>query len=179
VSVELYGAGGGGGGALINGFGASGGGSGAYTRTVLVVTEGSALIVNVGVSGSPGLTGVTNTSQGTAGGDTTITDQSSNVLALAGGGGGGFLPAGLRVGDLFCGGSGGRPDGHASISHAGNTTCGGAVAAAVGLAGGPGFAPLGFLPGQIGTGGDGSGSDPSSSNRSGTPGAPGYALITW
>jgi hypothetical protein len=99
VLIELWGGGGGGGGSgspelLTNAYGqyyyctAAGGGAGGaagYTRAVLSVSPGATYTINVGAAG------YANGSNGTAGGDTTITDTSQNILAKGGGGKGGTL----------------------------------------------------------------------------------------
>jgi len=178
VSVELYGAGGGGGSeivgpnALLSG---AGGGSGAYTRTVLMVNPTDSLIISVGTAGSGG-SPFGGTGAGSPGGDTTIAN-GTGILAFAGGGGGAGVSTAAPLGPTAIPGTGGATDKNAAISHTGKP--GGSSVFSMGVTapppvpGGPGYTPLGFVPGDIGAGGQGS-----FENKGGS-GAPGYAVITW
>src|SRR5215467_8298923 len=96
LSVELYGAGGGG--TDTHCLGGGGGGGGAYTSTILTVQANQVLTIKVGTGGSPGT--VLDTTGG-SGGDTQILDAiTNNVLAVAHGGGGGmpYPPANIGCG---------------------------------------------------------------------------------
>jgi len=111
--AEMWGGGGGGGGGVqIEGedaaFG-SGGGAGGYTRAVFPVIPGATYNITLGAGGASGADCTTFPScfsgaSGTAGGDSTITDSSSNTLAKAAGGAGG---AGGGVSGCGSGGAGG------------------------------------------------------------------------
>jgi hypothetical protein len=116
LSVELYGAGGGGTKTLC--LGGGGGAGGAYTSTILNVQAGQVLTITVGTGGQPGV--VLNTTAG-SGGDTQVLDANNNMLAVAHGGGGGmpYPPAGIACGAPAPGAVGGAPDPNAMISHNG------------------------------------------------------------
>ena len=177
ISVELYGAGGGGGSEIANPtalfLSGAGGGSGAYTRTVLMVNPTDSLIISVGTPGSGGSS--SGTGAGSPGGETTIADR-TGILASAGGGGGAGVSTAAPLGPTGIPGSGGAADTNAGISHIGKPG-GGSVGVIGGGTqpppGGPGYTPLGFAPGDIGAGGQGS-----FENIAGS-GAAGYAVITW
>ena len=179
ISVDLYGAGGGGGSEIVSPTGVllsgAGGGSGAYTRTVLMVNPTDSLIISVGTAGSGG--SFSGTGAGSPGGDTTIAD-GTGILASAGGGGGAGVSTAAPLGPTGIPGTGGAADTNAAISHIGKP--GGGSVSIVGVIGstppapgGPGYTPLGFVPGDIGAGGQGS------FENNGGSGAPGYAVITW
>lgn len=172
ISVELYGAGGGGGSEILSStpfLSGAGGGSGAYTRTVLMVNPSDSLIISVGTGGTGGSSSGTGASPG---GDTTIA-RGTVILASAGGGGGAGVSTTAGIP-----GTGGATDTNAAISHTGKPGGGSASIAAVtggtpSAPGGPGYTPLGFAPGDIGAGGQGS------SESNGGLGAAGYVVITW
>jgi hypothetical protein len=133
ILAELYG-GGGGGGAECGGADGGGGGGGAFTRSVIGVTPGSTLTVQVAAggavgSGSPG--------NGTAGGNSSISDGTTKLVFADGGGGG---QGGC---DGSGGGAGGAADPGAMISHAGQA----GTAAAGGFSGipGNGYCAIGFF----------------------------------
>jgi hypothetical protein len=161
LSVELYGAGGGGDNCVPSAFVANpvGGGGGAYTSTLLSVTPGQTLTVTVGMGGTSPI--VLNASA-TNGGDSDILDSTNNILAVAHGGGGASCSAN---GALATSGAGGAMDPNALISHAG--------ASGNGTNAGGGY----FVPGFSSSapfGGGGAGS-----SNSLTPGQPGYVLLAW
>jgi hypothetical protein len=207
VLAELWGAGGGGGGSGVpnlfvnseGGYfwctaaGGGAGGAGGYTRAVLSVTPGATYNINIGAVGL----GFANGPNGTAGGDTTITDSSQNILTKAGGGQGGTVgDDGYQVtgsfGQLICniptpgvGGAGGTGG------------SGGNVVSRAGAAGGSGTpatcdtlpygsnCPVGTIYGTSGSGSpapQGSISPASSGGTGGNAdasGGGGYALLTW
>lgn len=96
LSVELYGAGGGGIGRICNNGG--GGGGGAYASTILAVQEGQTLTINVGSGGSPA---TSSAASGGPGGDTQVLDASGAVLAVTHGGGGGQRSCGCGPPCIF------------------------------------------------------------------------------
>lgn len=190
--VELWGAGGGGGGslsetiavpggtAIVPGPAGSGGGAGGYTRAIVTVNPGSTYTITVGSGGAAGsnagpidcTSGCPAVSaaggSGTAGQDSTITDTSSNLLAKAGGGGGGGAGEISNSGFPGCGsgGSGGSgSSGTNSIGRDGGVgqTCSGQAG---GLGGTPTFSST-LQPG-VSTGG-----------ASGAAGSDGYVLVTF
>jgi len=187
ILVELWGAGGGGGGAQANtGEASGGGGSGAYIRSVLAVSPGATydVIVGVGGAGGAGLQADIGL-PGSPGGDSEITDSSSNVLALAGGGSGGL---GGNFGGSGAGGAGGTvsPGPNAVARNGTNGTagvaCGGGCQGPT-IPGQGGNAPSGSISTVgIGAGGTG-GAFPCTNNVCGpvyaTNGSNGYALVTW
>jgi hypothetical protein len=169
LSVELYGAGGGG--AISQCFGGGGGGGGAYTSTILTVQEGQTLTISVGAPG-PAATGYF--VPGSNGGDTEVLDANNLVLAVAGGGTGGDLypPQGKGCGASTVGAAGGASDPKAMISHSGAS----APSYSGTNSGGMGYMIPGFpfqSNGQFGGGGTGLFSPP------GQAGQGGYALLTW
>src|SRR6266404_2610563 len=148
LSVELYGAGGGG--AIMRCNSGGGGGAGAYTSTVLAVQEGQTLTINVGIGG---VGGALSSTSGGNGGDSQILDASNTVLSVAHGGTGGQADS-PPCGPPTAGAAGGPSDPNAMISHSGASA--------------PSFSPLGsggmgylitgfvFQPnGQFGGGGAG------------------------
>ena len=174
ISVDLYGAGGGGGSEIVSLLlSGAGGGSGAYTRTVLMVNPSDSLTISVGTGGSGG--SPIGTGAGSPGGDTTIANGTSILASAGGGGGAGVAP----LGPTGIPGTGGAADTTAAISHTGkpgggSVLIGGVIGVPPSAPGGPGYTPLGFVPGDIGAGGQGS-----FENNGGGSGAPGYAVITW
>jgi hypothetical protein len=117
LSVELYGAGGGG--TITHCLGGGGGGGGAYSSTILTVQPNQILTITVGAGGTPG---TFLDATGNSGGDTQILDAvTKNVLAVAHGGGGGmpYPPAGIACGAVAPGAAGGTTDPTAMISHNG------------------------------------------------------------
>jgi len=179
ISVELYGAGGGGGSEIVSPAGllsGAGGGSGAYTRTVLMVNPTDSLMISVGTAGAGG-SPFSGTGAGSPGGDTTIAD-GTGILASAGGGGGAGVSTAAPLGPTGIPGTGGATDTNAAISHTGkpgggSVLIGGGIGSTSPARGGPGYTPLGFVPGDIGAGGQGS------FENNGGSGAAGYAVITW
>lgn len=159
VSVDLYGAGGGGGAESCQSIPGFSGGGGAYTSTILTVQSGDSLSVTVGSGGTGGIQ-----SPGVDGGDTQISDTNQVVLAVAfGGKGGGEKCDGLAA-------AGGASDPNALISHAG------AGGQAFRGAGGAGYLVPGFPfqeNGQFGGGGS------SEVLGFGSNGQNGYAVLNW
>lgn len=105
ITVQLWGAGGAGGGSTdagngINARGGAGGGGGAYVTGTITVVPGEILTITVGAGGN-GVSG----GNGGNGGNSTITGSISGSLALARGGNGG---AGNSSGGSPSGGSGGN-----------------------------------------------------------------------
>jgi hypothetical protein len=194
LMVEFYGAGGGGAGpeaGCIAVAGGPGGGSGAYTRTVVSVTPGSSLTVEIGGGGAAGIANsTTGHLVGTNGGDTDL-ELGSTVLALAAGGQGGQTPGGCSG----RGGTGGQADSSAMISRPGlnggvgrsftnSTPGGGTFTRSEGGPGGLGYHISGtFITAvAIGAGGDGGGcnTDPFGvACGNGLVGQSGYAVLTW
>lgn len=168
LSVELYGAGGGG--AVMRCNSGGGGGAGAYTNTILRVQEGQTLTVNVGIGG----TGASSTSpSGGNGSDTQVLDGNNTMLAVAHGGSGGQTDAGQTCGPPMAGAAGGASDQNAMISHSGRS----APSFSSAGSGGMGYLVTGFgfqLNGQFGGGGAGVVMIPPAQ-----PGQGGYALLTW
>ena len=168
LSVELYGAGGGG--AVMRCNSGGGGGAGAYTSTILKVQEGQTLTVNVGIGG----TGASSTSpSGGNGSDTQVLDGNNTMLAVAHGGSGGQTDAGQTCGPPMAGAAGGASDQNAMISHSGRS----APSFSSAGSGGMGYVVTGFgfqLNGQFGGGGAGVVMIPPAQ-----PGQGGYALLTW
>ncbi len=167
LSVELYGAGGGG--AIMRCNSGGGGGAGAYTSTVLAVQEGQTLTINVGIGG---VGGALSSTSGGNGGDSQILDASNTVLSVAHGGTGGQADS-PPCGPPTAGAAGGPSDPNAMISHSGASA--------------PSFSPLGsggmgylitgfvFQPnGQFGGGGAGVVVTPPAQAGQG-----GYALFSW
>lgn len=166
LSVELYGAGGGG--TFLRCNNGGGGGAGAYTSTILAIQEGQTLTINVGIGGSAGAA----SSPGGNGGDTQVSDANNITLAVAHGGGGG-QPDSVPCGPPTSGAAGGASDPNAMISHSGAS----APAFSPQNSGGTGYLVTGFAfqtNGQFGGGGAGSISSPPPQ-----PGQAGYALLSW
>ena len=167
LSVELYGAGGGG--AIMRCNSGGGGGAGAYTSTILAVQEGQTLTINVGIGG---LAGAISATSGGNGGDTQVFDASNTMLAVARGGTGGQSDS-LPCGPPTAGAAGGASDPIAMISHSGAT----APAFSPLGSGGMGYLVTGFafqLNGQFGGGGAGVVVTPPAQAGQG-----GYALFSW
>jgi hypothetical protein len=172
LSVELYGAGGGG--AIPQCFGGGGGGGGAYTFAILTVQEGQTLTISVGTGGAAG-TGIF--APGSNGGDTQVLDANNTPLAVAHGGGGGlpYPPPGKGCGASVVGAAGGAPnpsDPSAMISHTGAS----APSYSATNDGGMGYVITGFPfrpNGQFGAGGTGVVFIP------GQAGQGGYVLLSW
>ena len=173
ISVDLYGAGGGG--TITHCYGGGGGGGGAYTRAFLTVQAGQVLTINVGAGGRPG---AVLDATGNSGGDTQILDANNNLLAVAHGGGGGmpYPPTGTACYGVAPSGAtaaGGAADPNAMISHSGapaptgpNTTTGG----------GMGYVMHGFPFQPSGQFGSGGAAMPISAAQAGQGG---YASISW
>ena len=202
IGIELWGAGGGGaagasggfsgfGGGPRGGAGGGGGGSGAFLRTTLTVTPGASYDVVIGAGGNAG----------GGNGGTTEFKQGATLLASAAGGSGGAGSAG--------GAGGVSTQGAAVLARNGlNGSSAGALPpptgdctkgppCQVGQGGAPGGAGGGPINGSVvpvgttgGVGGSGGGATRivvtvsqhianASTGGTGTPGAPGYVLITW
>src|SRR5215472_682437 len=173
ISVDLYGAGGGG--TITHCYGGGGGGGGAYTRAFLTVQAGQVLTINVGAGGRPG--GVLDAT-GNSGGDTQILDANNNLLGVAHGGGGGmpYPPMGTScygVAPSGASAAGGAADPNAMISHSGapaptgpNTT----------TSGGMGYVMHGFPFQPSGQFGSGGAAMPITAAQAGQGG---YASISW
>jgi PEGA domain/Collagen triple helix repeat (20 copies) len=166
LSVELYGAGGGG--TVLRCNNGGGGGAGAYTSTILAVQEGQTLTINVGAGGSAGALSM----PGGNGGDAEVMDANNTVLAVAHGGGGG-QPDSVPCGPPNPGAAGGSPDPNAMISHGGAS----APSSSPLNSGGVGYLVTGFAfqaNGQFGGGGAGAISSPPAHAGQG-----GYVLLGW
>jgi len=169
LSVELYGAGGGG--TIARCTGGSGGGGGAYTSIILSVQAGQTLTISVGAGGAPA---ASTSVAGNNGGDTAVLSSNGNVFAVAHGGTGGlpYPPAGLVCGNPAPGAAGGASDSNAMISHAGAS----APTSLTGSGGG-GYQVPGFPVqpnGAFGAGGAGAIIFPPAQAGQG-----GYVLLTW
>jgi hypothetical protein len=183
--VEIWGGGGGGGGGVDDpgdGFfsAGSGGGGGGYTRAVIAVSALSTYNVIVGSGGAGGLgaSGSSTTGQsGAAGQRSSVSESSSNVLAVAGGGAGGG-PGEVLVPNLqiLCAGGGAAGNGTASTNSISRTGTGGQSCS--GLVGTTDTGGLGGMPpngsvvpvgAQGGLGG----------TTTGAPGSSGYVLILY
>jgi len=168
LSVELYGAGGGGTVRQCNAGG--GGGGGAYTSTIIFpVQEGQTLTIDVGIGGSAGASSAV---VGGNGGDTQVLDANSTVLAVAHGGGGG-QPDPLPCVPPAAGAAGGALDPSAMISHTGAA----APSSSPLNSGGMGYQVTGFAfqsNGQFGGGGAGR-----IILSPAQAGQGGYALLSW
>jgi hypothetical protein len=172
LSVELYGAGGGG--TVLRCNNGGGGGAGAYTSTILTVQAGQTLTISVGMAGSAGAVSGSVSFAGGNGGDTEVLDVSSTMLAVAHGGSGGQPDSQPCGPPPTNGAAGGAADSNAMISHSG--------ASAPGFSpqnsGATGYLVTGFafqLNGQFGGGGAGA----IFSSAPAHPGQGGYALLTW
>ncbi len=167
LSVELYGAGGGG--AIMRCNSGGGGGAGAYTSTIFTVQEGQTLTINVGIGG---IAGASSSTSGGNGSDTQVLDANNTMLAVAHGASGGQSDS-LPCGPPAAGAAGGTSDSNAMISHSGASA---PSFSSVG-SGGMGYLVLGFpfqLNGQFGGGGAGVVVTPPAQAGEG-----GYALLSW
>jgi glycine rich protein/PEGA domain-containing protein/collagen triple helix repeat protein len=169
LSVELYGAGGGG--TLVRCNGGGGGGGGAFTSTILSVQEGQTLTIIVGAGGSAGSAF---TATGGTGSDTQIMDSNNTVLAVAHGGNGGqpYPPAGGTCGTAVTGASGGTSDPNAMISRSGAS-----APFSMSDSGAMGYLITGFPfqpNGQFGGGGAGMATFPPAQAGEG-----GYVFVSW
>ena len=163
LTLELWGAGGGGTQRIIpNARSGNGGGSGAYVRSVISVLPGQTYLIVVGAGGA----GDTGSGSGASGGATQITDSLGNVLLSAGGGAGGS-----KVPDT--GGAGGIPDPTAGVQRNGHN--GGTSQGIGGNLGGPAITGSVQLP-YFMDGGAGAGYR---SIGPGGDGGNGYAIISW
>lgn len=170
LSVELYGAGGGG--AIMRCNSGGGGGAGAYTSTILTVQEGQTLTINVGIGGAGGSS---TSASGGNGGGTQVLDANNTMLAVAHGGSGGQPDAlaGQPCGPPPPGASGGASDSNAMISHSGLSA---PSFSSVG-SGGIGYLVTGFAFQPNGRfGGGGAGVVMSAPAQAGQGG---YALVSW
>jgi len=166
LSIELYGAGGGG--AVMHCNSGGGGGAGAYSNTILTVQEGQTLTINVGIGGVAG----TLSTAGGNGSDTQVLDANNTMLVVAHGGSGG-QPDSQPCGLPLPGAAGGASDSTAMISHSGAS----APSFSITGSGGPGYLVIGFAfqpNGQFGAGGAGATFFPTT-----TAGQGGYALFSW
>lgn len=163
LTVEFWGAGGGGTQRIIpNARSGNGGGSGALVRGVLPAMPGQTYFINVGVGGA----GDSGSGTGASGAATQITDSVGKVLLSAGGGGGGS-----KIPDT--GGVGGIPDPRAGVQRNGNP--GGKSTGIEGNLGGAAISGSIELP-YFMDGGAGAGYR---SIFNGGDGGPGYAIISW
>ncbi|MCH6199884.1 T9SS type A sorting domain-containing protein [Aquiflexum sp. LQ15W] len=185
ITVEAWGAGGGGGGVRegSNRVGAGGGG-GAYTKSILTVTPGQILNISIGTGGTAG----SSTVDGGSGGDSRVSFNSSDLVRAKGGIGGQSRTSGNSTPK---GGAGGRIDESIgdTITAGGNglngSGTGGSTGAggngANGGAGGTARSTAGNgNPGSAPGGGGGGGRDnDSSGSRSGGSGGSGRLIITY
>ena len=191
IIVEVWGGGGGGGGANVSGYWGHGGGGGGYGKIVLAVTPGEFLDITVGTGGTGRGQVSTN---GTAGGASSVRRGVTTLISANGGGGGlgnGYLGFVLAVG---AGGAGpaapalGITGGRGNrvirgISSAGgNGANGGAggVANWSDWAAGPGFVHVEVTPGTApGGGGAGWIYLAGYTHTGNNDGAPGRVVITY
>lgn len=171
LSVELYGAGGGG--TITRCYGGGGGGGGAYSTTILTVQAGQVLTINIGAGGHPA---TVLDATGNAGGDTQVLDANNNVLALAHGGGGGmpYPPTGIACSAVAPSAAGGAADPNAMISHSGAPA---PTGPGITTSGAMGYAVHGFPfqpSGQFGGGGAAAPVNPPAQVGQG-----GYVYISW
>ena len=110
VTLEIWGAGGAGGGSLINKEGGAGGGAGAYVLRTITVTPGDIITYSIGA----GAIGTSNA--GTTGGNTTLTTVSGTNLRANGGSGGSTAVHNASV----SAGSGGSASGGTTNSNGSN-----------------------------------------------------------
>jgi len=167
LSVELYGAGGGG--AIMKCNSAGGGGAGAYTSTILAVQEGQTLTINVGIGG---VAGSLSSTSGGIGGDSQILDASNTVLSVAHGASGGQADA-PPCRAPTAGAAGGASDPNGLISHSGASAPSFVPLASGGMA----YLITGFAfqpNGQFGGGGAGVVVTPPAQAGQG-----GYVLLSW
>jgi hypothetical protein len=163
LTVELWGAGGGGTQRIIpDARSGNGGGSGALVRGVLRVSPGQTYLINVGAGGA----GDSGSGFGAPGAPTQVTDSVGNVLLSAGGGGGGSK-------NPDTGGAGGVPDPNAGVQRIGHN--GGKSFGIEGNLGGTAIWGSVQLP-YFMDGGPGAGYR---STGNGGDGGPGYAIVSW
>lgn len=189
ITIELWGAGGGGagGGSAVGGNatggGGAGGGSGPYVRASVAVHPGDVYTIRLGAGGSPGRGESREAAQpGGDGEETTVLQNGKALLVAAGGRGGGAPKSGdIRGGEAGAGGvAEPAPSRLVRPGNSGDRGRDGGFAdwsATAGGAGGP--AVLGSLlpPGSFGrAGGDGR---QFGSSDGGEPGGAGSAVITW
>jgi hypothetical protein len=165
VTLELWGASGGGSRAASKTVSGSGGGGGAYVRSVVPVVPGASYTIVVGLAGAA--SGTNWGDPGGAGTDTQFRNAARSVIAYAGGGAGGS--------DVTGGGPGGVADPSAGIIRTGRPgTAGGG-----GLTGGSGGAAwLGSVEVPYPMNG-GSGGPARTGTFHGAPGGDGYAIVSW
>jgi hypothetical protein len=177
--VEVRGAGGGGS-VAANGANGGGGGQGGGELALLTVAPGSRLLINVGVGGAGGTSGVLSGSGGSGMATTVIRESNGALLAKADGGGGAVISAGCPDANTYFddtnGGAGGSPEPSTATGAVGLRTEQGQSGI------GSGFSPgclarggTGGGRGMTGAGGDG-GTAPSGD---GAQGKPGFVLIQW
>ncbi len=202
ITVKAWGAGGGGGERSPNGADAGGGGGGGgYAGGVMTVTPFSTITVTVGTGG---VGAIANGNNGTAGGNTIVTDGTSTITAIGGGrgtsvNGGGVGGAGggasfagsvasqvTRTGGNaanannsanFGGGGGGGAGDANNGSNATNTTAGAGGTANGGAGGGGSNGAGGAGAGSLYGGGGGGASDVSASTAGN--GADGQVIVTY
>ena len=163
LTLELWGAGGGGTQRIIpNARGGNGGGSGAYVRGVIATFSGQTYTIIVGAGGG----GDTGSGAGAPGGTTQIVDSVGNILLFAGGGSGGS-----KAPDT--GGPGGIADPTAGVQRTGRK--GGTSFGIEGNLGGAAITGSVQLPYNM-DGGAGAGYR---SSGPGGDGENGYAIISW
>jgi hypothetical protein len=162
LTVEFWGAGGGGTQRASSQRSGNGGGSGAYVRTVVPVVPGQTYYIQVGAGGA----GDTGGGAGSPGQATQITDSSSAVLTYAGGGGGGSKITNT-------GGPGGIPASAAGVKRTGRP---GGVSTGVGGNLG-GAAIQGSIEDPYFM--DGGAGASYRSTAAGGAGGTGYAIISW
>ena len=166
LTVELWGAGGGGTQRIIpNARSGNGGGSGALVRGILRVVPGQTYVIVVGAGGAGGA-GDSGSGAGVAGAATQINDSVGNVLLAAGGGGGGAK-------NPDAGGAGGIPDPSAGVQRSGHN--GGKSFGIEGNLGGAAILGSIQLPYFM----DGGAGASYRSTGNGGDGGPGYAIISW
>lgn len=163
LTLELWGAGGGGTQRIVpNARSGNGGGSGAYVRSVIVVLPSQTYSIIVGAGG----VGDSGSGFGGAGGATQITDSIGSILLFAGGGSGGS-----KTPDT--GGAGGNPDPNAGVQRSGHV--GGTSQGIGGNLGGAAITGSVQLPYLM----DGGVGASYRSVGSGGDGGNGYAIISW
>ena len=120
ILVELYGAGGGGGGTVTDGYGGCFGGEGAFSRSVIQVTPQATLDIVVGKGGGAGADGDPATNGGDGGNSHVSFDGSTLVIAYGGKGGQSGSHLTVVPGGFACTAApGGGRDPSAMISHGG------------------------------------------------------------
>jgi Collagen triple helix repeat (20 copies) len=177
--VDMYGAGGAGGGSFASSpfIGGGGGGAGAYSRGVITVEPGSLLSIVVGQTGRAGFDSgyYGPATSGGAGGFSMITLFGTNRDLLSAQGGSGGEAGSLSGGS---GGNGGAFNPNAGISHSGSNGDAGTFVVAIGGSGGAGYAVIGFTR-TFGGGGKGGGVGGPPATNGAFLGQPGYVLLTW